>query len=129
MAPRRPAGEDRRPGRLHGDDADRRLAPLEDFADSRDRAPRTHRGHEHIDGSSRVGPDLLGGGPPVDPGVRRVAELVEGERIGDLADKLGGPRNGVAHEDARGEHDLRAEVAEQRTRSPDIDSGIARTSR
>src|SRR3954454_18467754 len=61
----------------------------------------------HVDGTLRVGPDLLGRGPAVNGRIGRVAELVRCHRGRMLGQDLGGLGDGTLHPLlARCQHDL-----------------------
>jgi hypothetical protein len=112
-----PAGRPERTAAPAGSTATTRTprpARLEHLADPGDRPAGADGADEDIDGAAGVVPDLEGGGPPVDLRVGGVLELVEHHRAGDLAHELFGAGDGVGHEDPRREHDLGAQVAQQR---------------
>ena len=76
--------EDRRLGRLDGDDLDTRLAGLEHLADSGDRATGADARDDDVDPTIGVGPDLLGRRAAVGLGVRGVGELAGGMLAGTI---------------------------------------------
>src|ERR671913_687002 len=99
---------------LHGDHLDPRLATLEHLADPRDRPPGPDAGHDDVDGTVGVLPDLLRGRLAVDLGVCLVGELPSEDRALALGDDLLGARDRALHAlGAGGEDELGAVGAQE----------------
>src|SRR5450759_1346050 len=108
------AVEDRRLGRLDGDDLHAGLALLEHLTDAGDRPAGADAGDEDVDLAVGVRPDLLGGRLAVDLRVRLVGELTGQHGTRSPGGDLGGAVDGALHAGRTGgQHELGAEGPEQ----------------
>ena len=106
---RAPLGQHRRRGRLYGHNLHVGVHALEVRARAAHRAARAHARHEDIHVAARGLPDLRARGSLVDGRVRRVRELSNDERVGDLGRQLLGACDGAFHaQRAVGQHQLGA---------------------
>ena len=109
-----PTGQDGRGVGLDRDDLHLGTALLEHLAHAGDGAARAHARDDDVDLAVGVGPDLLGGGAPVDGRVGGVLELLGDERRRVVLGDLGRLGDGAAHAVGSGcEHELGAVGLEQ----------------